>query len=133
MIRKVGKFKLGWRWIYLYTDSELSGGLFQYTPKDDETAKMVVGLNSARYSQTFESLIHEAFEAVLNDMELVYCNYGHYSWDTGSRWMWMDHERFSEACSRVAEFILETEKEIKQAWMHNSKEKRVPRKKKRAR
>jgi hypothetical protein len=125
MKKLVGVYQLGFRNVELFADTEEDGGHVSLNP--GKITEIVVGIHMP-WADCIGTLLHEVYECVLVDMSTRYKQMPSYSFDSSDFIFLLTHNQLSEAHERVANFLVDAEKDFAKMYELLN---RKPRKKKR--
>jgi hypothetical protein len=122
MKKLVGVYQLGFRNVELYADTKEDGGHVSLSP--GKITEVVIGIDQ-HWPDVFGTLLHEAYECVLVDMSTRYKQQPSYSLDASDFIFLITHNQLSEAHDRVANFLVDCEKDFSKMYeLLNRKAKR---------
>jgi hypothetical protein len=109
----LGTYPLGYQWVELYLIPDGYGGYFDSPTVKGGLQKLGVGIADPDYGHVLSVMIHEVFESVSCDLMVRYKKSGAFC-DTSSDTyhFHMNHNEFSEICSRVGHFIREVQLDL---------------------
>ena len=108
MKKLVGSYNLGFRPVNLFIDTDRTGGSVELTPEErGKPTAINVGINSPLVIAV-STLLHEAYEACLIDLNARYEPHPAYSSESSDFIFVMSHNQLGEAHDRVGEFLVDT-------------------------
>lgn len=113
---RLGTYRLGHRRIEVFLIKDKTGGSGVPVPRDSEALPRIeIGVADGIYD-TFGTLMHEAFEFALNDLECGFVRLGQFDTETSNRWFMFNHEQLGEASQRVGYFLNDIIKDFLKAF-----------------
>lgn len=102
---KVGTYDLGHENVDVYAVLNDQGGSYHCNPNEGGPARVRIGIRYNHWWETVNVATHEAFEFILDRMELKFRASGDTSRDSAAVLFVFTHSQFSEASARVAYFL----------------------------
>lgn len=111
----VGNFSLGAEYCQLVF-REGCGGEFYFMPELGHVPRIKIGADCETWEKVLATLLHEAMELVLGRLRLRYIPQDDFGNDVHSYLLIVPHEKYSDACARVAKFLIEALPAAEKAW-----------------
>lgn len=111
----VGVYKLGFRPIRLFVEPQSGNGSVTLVPDDDGSTVVTIGIDCS-WCEAVSILLHEAYEAVLIDLNTRYQPAPAYSGESSDFMFITTHNQLSEAHERVGNFLIEAFPEFGKAY-----------------
>lgn len=96
----VSTFKLGFRFVRLFVETESENGSVIFLPADSGSARVTIGVNCS-WGTAVSVLLHELYEATLIDLNTRYGLDPAYSNEASDFMFLVSHNQLSEAHERV--------------------------------
>lgn len=112
----VGTYFIGFENVRVFAHSDQGAGSFTLAPSDKGSAKIEIGLDHANFEDCLAVLLHETFEMLTVRAGLRFertqsGNTGHDGYMFA-----MDHDRFSEVCTKQAWILVKSHRDLFMAW-----------------
>ena len=118
----VGSYLLGDEYVELVMRED-TGGEFYLTPEDGHIARIKVGADYESWDDVVRTLLHEALELAAARIGARYYPQDDHGGDTHNYLFVMSHGDFSDACGRVAMFLVSALPDVSGAWKKWAKQK----------
>lgn len=114
--KSLGFVNVGYDPVELQVDPGMSGGSVFIPMGNGTPPTMTIGLDNDEWEATLSVLIHEALEFALEKKNLRYEPSQDLGKDHAQYLFVMDHQQFSDACARVAVFLVQAQMRVYDAW-----------------
>jgi len=116
----VGNYKIGYRPVQLFVDTNLPGGSVTLVPEDGKPTSIEIGIG-CHLTLAMSTLLHEAYELALIDLNTRYEPQPAYSSESSDFIFVMTHNQLGEAHDRVGEFLIAAFPKFNKAYEKHSK------------
>jgi hypothetical protein len=125
---KVGIYFLGTRKVTLYLNPKIGGGSFLTSAPPHELAEIVVGSNGNAWSMVVAILLHESLEFQFLETGNRYTPNPDYAVASDGYVFFMDHNGFSQAVARTADFLATALPDLRRVYTKASRPRKRPKK-----
>lgn len=113
--RIVGSYLLGDEYVELVLRED-TGGEFYLTPEDGHIARIKIGAGYLAWPDVVRTLLHEAMELALARIKVRFYPEDDHGGDTHNYLFILSHGDYSDACGRVAVFLVAALPDLSAAW-----------------